>query len=225
VTVDVSSRRHHSHELQIDLSAPAAFCFRLVLETSCIVNAPRPTWTHPVSYFPLYTHRSRYIGCCFPRSLRKWPTTVVGCKMPWKENSLISRGFGDFLFTRRVLAFFRVNPAKSVNQPDCFYPARLFLSIVGSTSGKPGETGRGGARKKSKSRRVFFSRYLAANDGWYTRQVEVALAKAAATTSTFKGALCAWVKRLRVSYNRNDETLSRNSLRYLSKANLTIAVN
>jgi len=33
------------------------------------------------------------------------------------------------------------------------------------------------------------------------------------------------VKLLRVSYNQNDETLSRNSLRYLSKANLTIAVN
>ena len=32
-----------THELQIDLSAPAAFYFRLVLETSCIVNAPRPT--------------------------------------------------------------------------------------------------------------------------------------------------------------------------------------
>ena len=31
-----------------------------------------------------------------------------------------------FLFTRRVLAFFRVNPAKSVNQPDFFYPERLF---------------------------------------------------------------------------------------------------
>jgi len=41
----------------------------------------------------------------------------------------------------------------------------------------------------------------------------------------FKGALCAQVKRLRVSYNQNDETLSRNSLRYLSKANLSIAVN
>ena len=42
---------------------------------------------------------------------------------------------------------------------------------------------------------------------------------------TLKGALCAEVKRLRVSYNQNDETLSRNSLRYLSKANLSIAVN
>ena len=33
------------------------------------------------------------------------------------------------------------------------------------------------------------------------------------------------MKRLRVSDNQNDETLSRNSLRYLRKANLTIAVN
>jgi len=40
-----------------------------------------------------------------------------------------------------------------------------------------------------------------------------------------KGALCAKVKRLRVSYNQNDETLSRNSLMYMSKANLTIAVD
>jgi len=36
-------RARHSHELQIDLSAPAAFYVRLVLETSCVVNAPRPT--------------------------------------------------------------------------------------------------------------------------------------------------------------------------------------
>jgi len=42
---------------------------------------------------------------------------------------------------------------------------------------------------------------------------------------TFKCALCAEVIRLRVSYNQNDKTLSRNSLRYLSKANLTIAVH
>jgi len=70
-----------------------------------------------------------------------------------------------FLFTRRVLAFFRVNPAKGFNQPDFFYPERLFWSIVGSTSGKPGETGRGGGAKKiKKNRLVFFLRYLAAND-------------------------------------------------------------
>jgi len=55
-----------------------------------------------------------------------------------------------FLFTRRVLAFFRVNPAKCYNQPDFFYPERLFWSIIGSTSGEPGETGRGGAKKIKK---------------------------------------------------------------------------
>jgi len=37
-----------------------------------------------------------------------------------------------------------------------------------------------------------------------------------------KGALCAYVIRLRVSYNQNDETLSRNSLRYLSKSSLKV---
>jgi len=40
-----------------------------------------------------------------------------------------------------------------------------------------------------------------------------------------KGALCAEVIRPGVAYNQNDETLSRNSLRYLSKANLLIAVH
>jgi len=55
-----------------------------------------------------------------------------------------------FLFTRRVLAFFRVNPAKSFNQPNFFYPERLFLSIVGSASGKPGATGTGGREKNRK---------------------------------------------------------------------------
>jgi len=33
----------HSHELQIDSGAPVTFYFRLVLESSCIVNAPRST--------------------------------------------------------------------------------------------------------------------------------------------------------------------------------------
>ena len=44
------------------------------------------------------------------------------------------------------------------------------MSIIGSTSGEPGETGRGGGAKKSKNRRVFFSRYLAANDASNTSQ-------------------------------------------------------
>ena len=39
------------------------------------------------------------------------------------------------------------------------------------------------------------------------------------------GALCAYMIRLRVSYNQNDEILSRNSLMYMSKANLHIAVD
>ena len=41
----------------------------------------------------------------------------------------------------------------------------------------------------------------------------------------FKGALCAYLIRLRLSSNQNDETLSRNSLMYMSKANLLIALN
>ena len=53
--------------------------------------------------------------------------------------------------SRRVLAFFRVNPAKSFNQPNFFFnPGRLFLSIVGSSSGKSGETGTGGREKNRK---------------------------------------------------------------------------
>jgi len=40
-----------------------------------------------------------------------------------------------------------------------------------------------------------------------------------------KGALCAEVIRLRVSCTQKDEILSRNSLRYLSKTNLPIAVH
>jgi len=49
-----------------------------------------------------------------------------------------------------VLAIFRVNPAKSFNQPNFLNPGRLFLSIVGSSSGKPGETGTGGPEKNRK---------------------------------------------------------------------------
>jgi len=39
-----------------------------------------------------------------------------------------------------------------------------------------------------------------------------------------KGALCAEVIRPRVSYTQNDETLSRNSLINMSKANLLMEV-
>jgi len=90
----------------------------------------------------------------------------------WLQDTL-KRKLVDFAWNRRFfylpdkcLPFFRVNPAKSFNQRNIFYPERLFLSVVGSASGKSWETGRGGGvHKKSKNRRVFFSRYLATNDG------------------------------------------------------------
>jgi len=69
-----------------------------------------------------------------------------------------------FLFTRRVLAFLRVNPAQSFNQPNFFNPGRLFSSIGGSSSGEPGETGRGGREKNQKIGEFSFRGYLAAND-------------------------------------------------------------
>jgi len=43
-------------------------------------------------------------------------------------------------------------------------------------------------------------------------------------TTLIKGPLCAYVIRLQVSFNPNDEILSRNSLMYMRKANLPIAV-
>jgi len=46
---------------------------------------------------------------------------------------------------------FRVNPAKSFNQPDFSFSERLFWSIIGSASGEPGETGRGGGSKKNQN--------------------------------------------------------------------------
>jgi len=69
-----------------------------------------------------------------------------------------------FLFTRRALAFFRVNPAKIFNQPEFFLsgaPVLIHRRVnLGFTRGNR----KGGRKKKSKNRRVFFSRYLAAND-------------------------------------------------------------
>jgi len=69
-----------------------------------------------------------------------------------------------FLFTRRVLAFFRVNPAESFNQPDFFIRSACFYQSSGQPRVNPGEQ-EGGVQKNKKNRRVIFSRYLAANDG------------------------------------------------------------
>jgi len=61
----------HSHELRINLCAPAAFYFRLVLEIGCIVIAPRPTWTHPVNpiYIYIYIYICRSVEGGVPRRM------------------------------------------------------------------------------------------------------------------------------------------------------------
>ena len=80
-----------------------------------------------------------------------------------------------FLFTRRVLAFFRVTPAKSLINPIFLIRSACFDQSSGQPRVNPGKQEGGGPQKKSKNRRVFFSRYLAANDGginpegWLTR--------------------------------------------------------
>jgi len=68
------------------------------------------------------------------------------------------------IFTRRVLAFFRVNPAKVLINPICFILSACFDQSSGQPRVNPGKQ-KGGSAKKIKNRRVFFSRYLAANDG------------------------------------------------------------
>jgi len=55
-----------------------------------------------------------------------------------------------FLFTRRVLVFFRVNPAKSFNQPDFFIRSACFDPSAGQTRENPGKQEGGGAKKKTK---------------------------------------------------------------------------
>jgi len=63
-----------------------------------------------------------------------------------------------------VLAFFRVNPAKSFNQPDFFIRSACCYQSSGQPRVNPGKQKGGGREKNKKNRRVFFSRYLAAND-------------------------------------------------------------
>jgi len=62
-----------------------------------------------------------------------------------------------------VLAFFRVNPAKSFNQPDFFIRGACFDQSSGRPRVNPGKQ-EGGDTKKTNYRRVFLSRYLAVND-------------------------------------------------------------
>ena len=49
-----------------------------------------------------------------------------------------------------MLAFFRVNPAKSVNQPDLFIQSACFYQSSGQSRVNPGKQEGGGAKKIKK---------------------------------------------------------------------------
>jgi len=104
-----------------------------------------------------------------------------------------------------------------VNRHSSYY---YFSPIRLLTLGSPDQIGVGVAprwrRIQMQRRRAFHLRGAA--------QRLLLLERMRSSSTRIKGALCAYVIQLRVSYNQNDETLSRNSLRYLSKASLTIAV-
>ena len=71
----------HTHQP----TRPTAHYFRLVLKTSCIVNAPRPTWTHLVSYVLLYTHHTVSTASSQPEKQR------VGSALAFKRHSFASK--------------------------------------------------------------------------------------------------------------------------------------
>jgi len=55
-----------------------------------------------------------------------------------------------FLFTRRVLAFFRVNPANGFNQPDFFIRRACFDQSSGQPRVNPGKQEGGGHENNQK---------------------------------------------------------------------------
>jgi len=69
---------------------------------------------------------------------------------------LISRGFGDFSIYPARARFFRVNPAKSFNQPDFFIRSACFDPSSGQTRENPGKQEGGGAKKIKKSASFLF---------------------------------------------------------------------
>ena len=79
----------------------------------------------------------------------------------WLKDS-VKRKLVDFAWNRRFFylpgacSFFLGEPGYKFRSTLFFYPERLFWSIVGSTSGEPGETGRGGAKKIKKSASFLF---------------------------------------------------------------------
>jgi len=108
-----------------------------------------PEFTSPLGLMMIWRKRERKQW--EDEGRRSWRLrVVVGCK-------ILKRKLVDFAWNRRFfylpgacLPFLGVNPAKSFNQPNFLNPGRLFLSIVGSSSGKPGETGTGGRKKNQK---------------------------------------------------------------------------
>jgi len=60
------------------------------------------------------------------------------------------------LFTRRVIAFFRVNPAKNINQPDFFIRSACFDQSSGQPRVNPGKQEGGGEKKIKKSASFLF---------------------------------------------------------------------
>jgi len=70
-----------------------------------------------------------------------------------------------FLFTRRVLAFFGWTRLKVLINPILFFFGAPVLINHRVSLGWTRGNRKGGAQKKTKYRRVFFSRYLAANYG------------------------------------------------------------
>ena len=59
------------------------FYFRLVVRTSCIVDAPLPTRTHPLPYFPVYTR---------PLNTRTYNCPFVVCQMMEERAAKEARG-------------------------------------------------------------------------------------------------------------------------------------
>jgi len=70
-----------------------------------------------------------------------------------------------FLFTRRVLAFFRVNPAKRFNQPDFFIRSACFDQSSGQPRVNTGKQEGGGREINQKIGEFFFRGILQPTTG------------------------------------------------------------
>jgi len=73
---------------------------------------------------------------------------VVGCEIPWKDNSLISRQIGDFSIYPARACLFSGKPGESFWINPIFLSGALVLINRRVNSGEPGETGTGGGCDK-----------------------------------------------------------------------------